>query len=422
MPLPVRILPVEQNWDCHVSGNCCKEYQVSITQEEHQRIQAQGWERDPDFQKNPLFVAQGSSRSRQYRLYHHPDGSCVFLGPQGRCRIHERFGFEAKPLPCRLFPFILVPAGNHYRVGLRFACPSAAASKGRSLTAHKDNLREFAALLEKREGLPNKRGPQVLPPPLQRGQQVSWPDLLRFVDTLEELLSNRNDPVERRLRKCLALDRLCRLACFDRVQGTRLKEFLDLLIAGLELEVPGDPTQLPPPRWTGRILFRQALAVFTRKDGGPKRGQATLGRLRLLKAAWRFAAGRGAVPRLHAWVPEMNFAAAEIPVGPLPADAEALLERYYLIKIGSLQFCGTTNFGMPFWDGLEVLLLTFPILMWLRRGFTTMPPVEALTRALSIVDDNFGYHPFLGTLRQRLGFRLLARLGELERLIAWLAR
>jgi hypothetical protein len=60
--------------------------------------------------------------------------------------------------------------------------------------------------------------------------------------------------------------------------------------------------------------------------------------------------------------------------------------------------------------------------MWLRRGFTTMPPVEALTRALSIVDDNFGYHPFLGTLRQRLGFRLLARLGELERLIAWLAR
>jgi lysine-N-methylase len=413
---------VVQNWDCHVSGNCCKEYQVAITEEERQRLLAQGWEREPEFLKTPLIVAKGSAWSRQYHLFHHPDGGCVFLSPQGRCRIHERFGFEAKPLPCRLFPFILVPAGDHYRVGLRFACPSAAASKGRSLTAHRDNLREFAALLEKREGLPHKGGPQILPPSLQGGQRVPWSDLLRFVDTLQELLGNRNDPLERRLRKCLALDRLCRLASFDRVQGTRLKEFLALLVAGLELEVTANPTSLLPPGWTGRILFRQALAVFTRKDGGPKRGPATLGRFRLLQAAWRFAAGRGAVPRLHAWVPETTFAAAETPAGPLPAEAEELLERYYLIKVGSLQFCGTTNFNMPFWDGLEVLLLTYPMLMWLRRGFAPLPAGEALTRALSIVDDNFGYHPFLGTLRQRLGFRLLARLGELDRLIAWFSR
>ena len=34
MTLPVRSLPVVQNWDCHQSGNCCKEYQVAITEEE----------------------------------------------------------------------------------------------------------------------------------------------------------------------------------------------------------------------------------------------------------------------------------------------------------------------------------------------------------------------------------------------------
>jgi lysine-N-methylase len=60
--------------------------------------------------------------------------------------------------------------------------------------------------------------------------------------------------------------------------------------------------------------------------------------------------------------------------------------------------------------------------MWLRRGFTDVPPAVALSRALSIVDDNFGYNPILGTSRQRLALRILARTGELERLIAWYGR
>ena len=34
MPLPVRSLPVIQNWDCHGCSNCCREYEVSVTEEE----------------------------------------------------------------------------------------------------------------------------------------------------------------------------------------------------------------------------------------------------------------------------------------------------------------------------------------------------------------------------------------------------
>jgi signal transduction histidine kinase len=39
MGLPIRHLPVLQNWDCHVCGTCCKEYQVSVTDEERRRIE-----------------------------------------------------------------------------------------------------------------------------------------------------------------------------------------------------------------------------------------------------------------------------------------------------------------------------------------------------------------------------------------------
>src|SRR6516225_1635638 len=144
MTLPVRSLPVVQSWDCHQSGNCCKEYQVAVTEEERQRIEGQGWTAESDYQGVPLFRTSGPAWARQYHLNHHADGSCVFLSKEGRCRIHERFGAAAKPLPCRLFPFILVPAGDHYRVGIRFACPSAAENKGRTLSAHDAELRDFA--------------------------------------------------------------------------------------------------------------------------------------------------------------------------------------------------------------------------------------------------------------------------------------
>src|SRR5262245_33784554 len=153
MPLPIRHLPVLQNWDCHVCGTCCKEYQVTVTDEERQRIEGQGWAGEPDFRGVPLFRKSGPWWNRKYRLNHRAGGSCVFLSEDGRCRIHERFGFEAKPLACRLYPFVLIPAGDHWRVGLRYACPSAAANKGRPLGKHDDDLREFARRLAAQEKL-----------------------------------------------------------------------------------------------------------------------------------------------------------------------------------------------------------------------------------------------------------------------------
>src|SRR5438067_2086294 len=123
MSMPLRHLPVVQNWDCHVCGNCCKEYPVTVTDEERRRIEGQGWEKEEDFAYLPLFTRHGLWWSRRYQLNRRADGSCIFLSEQGRCRIHERFGAEAKPLPCRLFPFVLIPTADHWRVGMRFACP-----------------------------------------------------------------------------------------------------------------------------------------------------------------------------------------------------------------------------------------------------------------------------------------------------------
>jgi lysine-N-methylase len=423
MTLPVRHLPLVQNWDCHVCGSCCKEYVVTVTDEERKRIEAQGWEKDPALGDLPLFTKSGPWWRRRYRLNHRGDGSCVFLSEQGRCRIHEKFGYQAKPLPCRLFPFLLVPAGDHWRVGMRFACPSAAANKGRSVTDHEAALRKFAAELAQREGVDLQPGKADLKPPaLQGRQRVDWPDLLRFMQALLALLRNDADRIERRLRKCLALADRCREARFDRIKGKRLVDFLNLIIASLDADVPVDPATLPQPNWVGRILFRQAAALFTRKDHGPDRGVARQGRMALLGAAWRFARGKGAVPRLHQKIPQTTFDQIESASGVLPVEAEEILERYYTVKVESLQFCGPTNFHLPFWEGLEMLALTFPVIMWVTRALADLPRTEAVMRALTIVDDHFGYNKVLGSRRQRVSLRLLARTGELTKLIGWYGR
>src|SRR4051794_3197520 len=116
MAAVIRHLPVLQNWDCHVCGTCCHEYQVTITDEERQRIDAQGWDSEADLGGQPAYVNRGWPWARRYTLNHRPDGRCVFLSDQGLCRIHERFGYETKPLACRLYPFVLVPVGDHWRV------------------------------------------------------------------------------------------------------------------------------------------------------------------------------------------------------------------------------------------------------------------------------------------------------------------
>jgi lysine-N-methylase len=417
-------LPVLQNWDCHVCGTCCKEYQIVVTDEERQRIESQGWVNDPAIGGLPLFVRRGPLGQRRYYLNHRADESCIFLDDNGRCRIHARFGYETKPLPCRLFPFILVPVYDHWRVGLRFACPSAAASKGRPLPEHDRALEQFAAMLAEREGLQPKLDGALVPPPyLQPGERVPWPELLRFAQALLVLLRNPRDRVERRLRKCLALATLCRQTPrLGQLQGERLIEYLQVLMSGLEKDVPVDPTSVPEPTWIGRVLFRQAAAIYTRKDHGPKRGRAMQSRLSLLDAAWRFARGTGPVPQLHSWLPETTFEDIEAPLGPLPADAEQILERYYVLKVGSLQFCGAAYFGWSFWRGLESLLITFPVLLWVTRAFRKLPRVEGLTRALSIVDDHFGFNRVLASYRQRLSFDILTQRGELAKLIAWYSR
>lgn len=421
MSMPVRSLPVVQHWDCSGCAACCRSYTIPVTDEERARIEAQGWENEPDLQGVPYFLPDG----RSFKLNHRDDGACVFLGADNRCRIHAKHGSEAKPLACRVYPFMLVPAGDHWRLGLRFACPAAAAGVGRPLADHLPEARDYAALLE--AGSPAAKN--APPTPLQPKQTVPWVDVLRIATAIARILSDTEDTVERRWRRVLGLTAMCRRLNFDgggdpkkAVTGGRLSELLHVLSEAVEEETPDSPAEVPKPGWAGRVVFRQVAAVYCRKDHGAEKGSAQRGPAGRVLAALAFARGSGRIPKLSAPLADTTFSQAEAPAGDLSEAADAMLTRYYHMKVESLQFCGPTNFDLPFWDGLEALAMTFPAILWLSRVLDEPDRDAAIARALRLVDDNFGFNKLLGMGRQKFALKLLSGRGELAKLVAWYAR
>ncbi|QEL20251.1 YkgJ family cysteine cluster protein [Limnoglobus roseus] len=415
MPMPVRSLPVLQNWDCHSCSDCCRTYAVAVTADERERIEKQNWAIDPDLKGVTIFETGKDGVT----LAHRPDGACVFLGPDNRCRIHAKFGSAAKPLACRVYPLVMIPTGDYWRVGLRYSCPSVAKNEGRAMTAHAKDAAAYAAELEPRDitrDLP--------PPPLQGGQTVAWPDLSRFVTAFAGVLSKADRPMEWKLRHLLLLTSQLRILTYEKVVGNRLTELVNVLAEGVEEDVP-PAEQVPPPGWVGRMLFRQLASVHARVDRGPDRGTMPDGGwIRRMRAGYRFAVGTGRVPQVNSLLAVgVRFEVGEQFAGPLPAESEQLFLRYFRTKLDSMQFAGPINFHLPFWAGLDSLILVFPMTLWLSRLITTAdrPRPVAIREALRLIDNSYGFNPLL---RPKLpsALRSLHLKEELPRLVAWYSR
>ncbi len=221
MTLPIRTLPIVENWDCRGCGSCCRALTIVLDRADLDLLRDQRWDLQPDF-RGVKTVIRESLLGGKHVLAKKHDGSCVFLSDEGRCRIHEAHGADAKPSVCRMYPYQLVSLDRYTYVTLRRSCPSAAADHGRPMKEHIAELNK--------SGLISRFSDSRTPlPTVARGVRRSWQDFLAVGDALMRLTKDDRFPLVRRLvhglRFCALLEE-CKLASVDEASFGELIELL----------------------------------------------------------------------------------------------------------------------------------------------------------------------------------------------------
>ena len=363
-----------------------------------------------DLGGRPLFTPRGSD----YKLAHKADRSCVFLGADGLCRIHAKYGSEAKPLACRMYPFRLIPLGSQVRVDLRFDCPIVSANKGRPIAEHAADLRKLLKVASANSDR------QLAAPPLFGRVAMTWPQLVAITAAFERVLWDVSLDLTRRVTACINMSALLRDARIAELSGNKLDEFLDEVASNVQQTAIGDALPRTQPHRIERAVFRQMITIHARYDQVGvrepmlKRMATTLGML----------AGRGTVPELREGFPRVEFAATERSMGTPSGDAAAAIERYLHVHLTGMGFFGAAFYQRSYLDGLNALLLTYPMICWIARAFAagdslSAPDVSCIERSLMIVDHQHGVTPTMNMPVTRSRSDLLHDRAILRRLVIW---
>ncbi len=417
MARPKLRLPLIQNWSCHNCSGCCRQHLIEITDEEKERIERQNWTADDGIPEGQSVVVRHGSG---WRLNHQDDGGCVFLNEDGLCRIHAKFGEPAKPLACQVYPYALHPSGNEVTVSLRFSCPSVVENKGTPLTENAKELNRIAKAVTEGKRL------KTPPPEISPSQTVDWSDLLLLIETLDRTFADPSVSFDVQLHRALFWVNLIGEMTFDAVRGERLAELLGIIGEEAAIQISSSPEPEEPSR-SGRMLFRMLVAQYARRDTASDLSAGWKGRLRLLRAALKYARGRGTIPVLHEKFSGVPFEAMEQEFGPPPTDTDELFTRYFRVKIQGLHFCGSAYYRVPFVEGFHSLALMVPVVLWLARALAvgagrTELLREDIVTALTVADHHHGYSPALGSRAARSRTRTLAKSGDIPRLISWYRR
>jgi lysine-N-methylase len=411
---PSRIeMPTGQSWSCHGCSDCCRGgLLITLQPEDRRRIDQQNWTLADGVDPAKMIVA-GLNYDR---LGHRADGSCVFLDEAGRCKIHAKFGETAKPLACRLYPFAIHPAGQKILVGLRFSCPSAAANQGKPMAEHTADVGKLV-----REFLPDDAS-EIEPPAVAGTPGLDWLDFLRFARWLDVSLAAVDVPLALKLLRALQWLGAVEQGRLDQITGNSADEILEALVQNSAQKIPALPAPPDKPSAFGRLFLRLLVLEHARIVRVADADVRSSHRWKMLAAALRFARSSGNTPALREELKSVKFAAIEKSFGPLSPAAEALLTRYFRVKIQSLHFCGRAFFGRPLIEGFRNLALLYPVIIWLARwlavsaGRTELTDADVL-RAVSLVDHHYSYSPYLSWRT-----RLLQQRNDIVRLCVWYAR
>jgi lysine-N-methylase len=417
MKLPVIRVAGNERWDCQACGVCCRGPVIRLSHADLKKIEDQHWDRDPEFSGQQVLIRESNSESG-YRLARQADGACVFLTGDGRCRIHEKFGSAAKPLPCRLFPLQLIPRGKDTVLTLRRACPTAAADEGRPLGDHLPEIKRLLA-----SGELTISGPRVA-----EGRQLSWQHANRVLAAVSRLFSDERYPPVRRVIHALLFGKMLARPKLARLNSGEFENLIALIEPTVMEDAGAFFKDRRPPSRFAHLLFRLTAAEYVRLHPDYRPPSGFFKRGKLLRWSLRFARGRGPLPAVSERFGPGTFDMLEAPLGSLHAELtspefQRPIERFLTTSAASYQYALAHRRGWSVWQSICALAMSFPLALYLLRwgAVGREPSVTDVTYIVSALDRAQGF-PSLSGGRYRRVLNLLQWHGDLERLVVWYAR
>ena len=419
MVISLPVLPLAtpgQRYSCHGCGNCCRDFTVQLRPADSQRIRQQAWE--SRIGSNPIVFFRGQEYLRQ-----RPDGACIFLLDDGRCRIHAEFGFEAKPIACQMFPYMLAPSETSSQMGVSFACRSVVENKGKQF-----NEQVPDALKIVMRGIPevvrSTRGAAI-----SRRRRAEFGEL----DVLKSRLVSwiqRDAPLEERLDGLAWIAQTLSVARLEKMRGSRFKELIDLLFDALADELPLHPVADPIPRQIA--LFQGSIFARTEDpkplaQGAPGRFLSTISQLQRSRL-WRRGIADSVVPLIGVgWPTSATFGQVarinRVRASPEISACDELVSRWIRSSIEGGRIWGTGYYGWSAVDGLASVVLSAATIGWLSRlhavqSHEDAPRLANVQAAVGRIDRTAGRAVWLGGWSERMRLAYLIRDDGLRRLIA----
>lgn len=421
MKLPVIIPEIKsQSWSCRACTKCCRELVVHLTASDRRRIDEQDW-------REKLGTDPYVRHSSGIVLNHVPDGGCVFLMDDGKCRIHAELGMQAKPLACQIYPFTLERESDSLRAGLRFDCPTVTRNEGAALASHRRDIQYVAdTICRNTPALFREDHNEIA---FSHDLTIDRSTLDRILARLDTWISNDRRSFDERITGLYVIVSTLNQAQLSRFDGARLAELIDMLTDDLPNAVAEFDDGSSEPLRTQTKLLHQAVFAHSMylKFSESRMGywQSLRFRFRQLKLARIMLNGRGVIPQLR---PEDGRATFEqiINIDPIPTgdatEAANLLTRYLQSRISNRGGFAGAYYAWPMLNGLGAALLSIAVIGWFaRRNAATAGRAELTIQdvrdAVSTVDRTAGRAPELGAKSARLRQDHLSHENGLIRLI-----
>lgn len=415
MSLPIITTDNDQRWSCHQCGHCCRGSLVYLSEPEVKRILDQRWGEDADLSNKRLMVAT-RIRSRPFRLAHRADGTCVFLGADGLCRIHAKFGHAAKPTICQVFPLQLVPQDKHAILTTRRACPSAAADKGAPVSDQLPFIKELV-----HEG--QLRAEAIAAPLFKTNERRDWKTARVVLKCAADLLQDERYPPVRRLVHALQFAGLLNKAKTRQLDDSKVWELCRTLASLVPEESKIFFEQRTEPKSYSKVMFRLMAIECARLHPDVKPVPRWSSRLQLMRIAFKVVVGSGKTPFVDTTFPITSFDRLEQPLGALSPELYRPLFRMIETNAASAMYAIAERSDWSVIESIRALAILYPVGLWLLRWVAhERPPTIDDMLSLVVALDRTQGHAALSGGAHRWRLSMLGSQEELERLIVWYGR